>query len=153
AVAAELKRTFLDFDAEIERREGATIAEIFGARGEGYFRGLERQLSDELRSVGGYVVAPGGGWATNPGCLEAVRPPAVVIYLQVDPERALKRMAAAAVARPLLRRPDPLAELRKLLAERQARYLLADHTVRVDFLREKEVVAHIVALARGQRPD
>ncbi len=153
AVAAELRRNFLDFDAEIERRESATIAEIFGAHGEAYFRALERQLTEELRAVGGYVVAPGGGWIANPGCLEAVRPPAVVIYLQIDPERALKRMSAAAASRPLLRRPDPLAELKKILADRQDRYLLADHTVRVDFLRQNEVVAHIVALARGQRPD
>ncbi|HVZ48390.1 MAG TPA: shikimate kinase [Gemmatimonadaceae bacterium] len=153
AVAADLGRNFLDIDVEIERREGITIAEIFGARGEGYFRSLERRVSDELRDTGGFVVATGGGWIANPGCLEAVRPPARVVYLQVEPERALKRMAAAASQRPLLRRPDPLAELVRLLAERENRYLLADHTVRVDFLREKEVVANIVALARGGGQD
>ena len=92
-------------------------------------------------------MSPGGGWIANPGCLEALRPPATVIYLQVEPERALKRMAAQASARPLLNRPNPLAELEKLLADRKDLYILADHTVRVDFLREKEVIAAIVALA------
>lgn len=153
AVATELNRNFLDVDLEIERREGATIGEIFGAKGQGHFRALERQVTEELQDLGGYVVATGGGWISNPGCLEAVKPAAKVIYLQVRPDRALARMGGAAASRPLLQRPDPLAELQKLLAEREARYLLADHTVRVDFLREKEVVAHIVALAMGERAD
>ena len=147
AVAETLGRNFLDFDLEIERREGATIAEIFGARGEPYFRKLELALSSELRESGNFVLSPGGGWIANPGCVEAIRPPATMIYLQIQPARALQRMAAQANARPLLRRPDPLAELTALLAAREPLYVLADHTVRVDFLREKEVVANIVALA------
>lgn len=153
AVATELARNFLDTDLEIERREGTTVAEIFGAKGEGHFRALERQVTDELKDIGGYVVSTGGGWIANAGCLEAVRANSKVIYLQIEPARALKRMEAAVGSRPLLQRPDPLAELEKLLAERQSRYLLADHTVRVDFLREKEVIAHIVALARAERAD
>jgi shikimate kinase len=147
AVAAELGRNFLDFDAEIERRQGSSVAEIFGARGEPAFRALEVALTEELKASGNFILAPGGGWITNPGCLDMLRPPAQVIYLQVEPARALKRMAAEATARPLLRHPNPLAELERLLGARKDLYLLADHTVRVDFMREKEVIAHIVALA------
>jgi shikimate kinase len=153
AVAAELGRNFLDLDAEIERREGITVGEIFGAHGEKHFRALEKRVTEELREVGGYIVAPGGGWMTNPGCVELVRPPAIIIYMQVEPARALKRMAAQAVARPLLNRHDPLGELTKLLAEREPSYLLADHVVRVDFRNEKEVTASIVALARPGSQD
>jgi shikimate kinase len=153
AVADELGRNFLDLDAEIERREGISIAEIFGASGEKHFRNLEKQVTEELAKVSGFIIAPGAGWITNPGCLELLRPPAKVIYLQVEPARALKRMGTDASARPLLRRPDPLAELTKLLAEREQAYLLADHTFRVDFLREKEVLPHIVALAGARSQD
>jgi shikimate kinase len=152
-VAEALGRPFLDFDAEIERREHTPIAQIFGERGETHFRTLERGLTEELKGSGGYVLAPGGGWIANPGCLEALRPPAVLVYLEVEPARALKRMAAEVAARPLLRRPDPLGELERLLAARKDLYLLADHTVRVDFLREKEVVTRIVALAGGKIGD
>jgi shikimate kinase len=147
AAADALGRNFLDFDVEIERREGAPVAQIFAERGEPRFRALERALTDELRDAGNFIAAPGGGWIANPGCLEAIRPPGIIIYLQVEPARALQRMAGQAQARPLLRRPNPLAELEKLLADRKDLYLLADHTVRVDFVREKEVVAAIVALA------
>ena len=60
-LGAKLGRTFLDFDAEIERREGMTIAQIFGERGEGSFRELERKLTAELKDLGNMVLAPGGG--------------------------------------------------------------------------------------------
>jgi shikimate kinase len=147
AVAEAVGRNFLDLDAEIERREGISIGEIFGAKGEKHFRALEKQVTEELKKVSGFVVAPGAGWITNPGCLELVRPPAVIVYMQIEPARAFKRMGAQAVARPLLNRPDPVGELTKLLQEREPSYLLADHTVRVDFRNEKEVTASIVALA------
>ena len=153
AVAEALGRNFLDFDTEIERRQGASVAQIFAERGEPFFRALERTLTDELRVAGNFVASPGGGWIANPGCLEALRPPATVIYLQVEPARALKRMADQAAARPILRHPNPLAALEKLLADRKELYLLADHTVRVDFVREKEVIAAIVALASSERAD
>ena len=153
AVAEQLDRRFLDFDAEIERREGVSVAEIFASSGEQHFRALERRLSETLRDERGYVVSPGGGWIANPGCLDALRPPSVLVYLQIEPARALKRMSGAAQSRPLLKRADPLVELTKLLADREKLYLLADHIVRVDFLRESEVVSRIVALARGELQD
>ncbi len=147
ALANALGRDFLDFDVEIERRQGVTVSEIFGERGEAAFRALEVALTRELKDSANLVLAPGGGWITNPGCLELLRPPAQVIYLQIDPARALERMAAEAANRPLLRHPNPLQQLERLLAARNDLYLLADHTLRVDALGEKEVVVHIVALA------
>lgn len=148
AVAAELGRSFLDFDDEIERRAGVSVAEIFSSLGEAHFRNLERRLTDELRAVGNCVLAPGGGWVANPGCVAALRPPAMLVYLQLDPARALKRMAGDVVVRPLLRTHDPGAAITKLLHDREPLYLLADHTVKVDFMPPPKVIASIVALAR-----
>ena len=68
-VADRLGRTFLDFDTEIERREGMPIAQIFGERGEAAFRQLERKLTEELREFGNMIVAHGGqiGVESEPG--------------------------------------------------------------------------------------
>jgi shikimate kinase len=148
-VGHRLDRAFLDFDAEIERRELVTVAELFASRGEPYFRGLERKLTEELRSVGNMVLAPGGGWIANAGCLEMLRPPGTLVYLKVKPEVALARLGRETVRRPLLQRPDPLGELRRLLVNREKLYLQADHTVSADKMMLKEVVDSIVALARG----
>jgi shikimate kinase len=149
AVGEKLARQVLDFDAEISRREHVSITEIFGSQGEVHFRKLERALTEELRETGGMVLSPGAGWIANPGCLELLRPPAVVVYLKVRPELALARMGSAAAERPLLSRPDPVGEVRRLLEARESLYLQSDHTVSTDKMTFQQVVDDIVALARA----
>ena len=147
ALAERLNRSFLDFDREIERRESASISEIFAVRGEPYFRQQEIELTLELRQCGNMVVAPGGGWVTNKGVVEIIRPPARLIYLKVNPETALARLGSQRAARPLLSRPDPLAELRRLLLEREHLYGQADHVVSAEMLDVKQVVEKLAELA------
>jgi shikimate kinase len=149
AVGEKLARQVLDFDAEISRREHVSVAEIFGSRGEAYFRKLERALTEELRLAGGMVLSPGAGWIANGDCLALLRPPAKLVYLKVLPSVALARMGATAAERPLLRRPDPLGEIRRLLEEREKLYLQSDHTVSTDKMTLQQVVDDIVALARA----
>ena len=149
AVGKTLGRQVLDFDAEISRREHASIAEIFGSLGEAHFRKLERALTDELRETGGMVLSPGAGWIANPGCVELLRPPGILVYLKVRPELAIARMGPATADRPLLLRPDPVGEVRRLLEARIALYMQADHTVSTDLMTLQQVGDAIVALARG----
>ncbi len=149
AVGEKLARQVLDFDAEISRREHVSIAELFGSRGEAHFRQLEKALTEELRETGGMVLSPGSGWIANPGCQELLRPPALMVYLKVKPEVALARMGPAAADRPLLRRPDPVGEVRRLLEARESMYMQSDHTVSTDKMTLEQVVDGIVALARA----
>jgi shikimate kinase len=149
AVGEKLSRQVLDFDAEISRREHVSIAELFGSRGEAHFRKLEKALTEELRETGGMVLSPGAGWIANPGCPELLRPPALMVYLKVKPEVALARMGPAAADRPLLRRPDPVGEVRRLLEGRENLYMQSDHTVSTDMMTFEQVVDGIVALARA----
>jgi shikimate kinase len=151
AVAERLSRTFLDFDQEIERRQGKTIAEIFGEKGEGHFRELERALTEELRQLGNMVLAPGGGWVTNAEVVGLLRPPGRLVYLRVRPETALKRLGTERSTRPLLMRPDPLGELRRLLTARKAAYESADHVVEAELLGPEEVIKRVSSLALGAR--
>jgi len=65
----------------------------------------------------------------------------------VKPETALKRLGAQRAVRPLLSRPDPLGELRRLLAERETLYAQADHVVTTELLDVKRVVDKLVELA------
>ena len=148
-VADWLARPFLDFDLEIQRREGAPVAQLFAQHGEPWFRDRERALTVELASRSGLVLAPGGGWMANPGCHAALRERAVIVYLRVEPEEALARMGAEATSRPLLRHADPLAELRNLQTARESMYLQSNHTVRTDMMTISQVVDRIVVLAGG----
>jgi shikimate kinase len=130
ALAARLGRPFLDFDEEIERREGQPISRIFTERGEGYFRTLERRLTEEMRGAGGgMVLAPGGGWVTIPRVVELLRPPAAVIYLAAQPATLLRRMGPRRDLRPLLAAPDPVGALNRLLADRGGLYEAASDLV------------------------
>ena len=143
-LAQKLERTFLDFDREISRREGMTVAEIFGKRGEPYFRKLEHELTVELRELGNMVLSPGGGWIVAPDTVALLRPPARLVYLRVRPATALKRMALKRASRPLLQRPDPLAELNRLLEDRRHAYESADVVVDVERLDHQGVITQLL---------
>lgn len=149
--AARLGRPFLDFDAEIERREGMRVAEIFALQGEARFRELERELTVELVGRPPVIVAPGGGWIANAGVVALVRPPATIIYLRARVETILHRLGTDRRSRPLLRGPDPDGAVHKLLAERGRAYDSADCVIDTDLLDTQQLIDEIakVALASG----
>ena len=146
-VARRLDRPFLDFDSEIERREGKTIAQIFAESGEPGFRALELALTRELAQSSGMILAPGGGWTTIPGATALLRPPARMIYLRLKPEVAIGRILRGRRIRPLLLAADPLETLRRLLAEREAGYLEADHVIDVEVVKSQQLITTIARLA------
>lgn len=148
-LAEALGRPFLDFDAELVRRHGMSVAEIFGQRGEDHFRQLEHGLTLEVQARPGMVLSPGGGWVTRPDTVALLRPPARLVYLRIGPDAALSRMGAGASERPLLDRPDPRGELQRLLAERSSAYETADLVVDVERLDLKQVTQAIVQGLRG----
>ena len=139
-----LPRDFLHLHVEIAPRCGMSVPEIFGQKGEGYFREQETLLTRELADTGGMVLAPGGGWITNDENRAMLCPPARLIYLKVSPEVAVHRMGAATAGRPLLNRPDPRGELERLLAARRRYYELAEITVVVDRLDAQHVTHRIL---------
>jgi shikimate kinase len=147
ALAARLGVPFLDFDEEIERRAGASVAELFARGGEGSFRALERALTEEVRGAPPMVLAPGGGWIAWPGNVALLRPPGRIIHLRLRPETAVARMGAGAASRPLLRVPDPLAALRRLHADRRDHYRSADLEVDVDVIDAQQVTELLARVA------
>jgi shikimate kinase len=148
-VARTLVRPFLDFDLEIERRVGKSVPKIFAEEGESAFRGYERQLTEELALRPAMVLAPGGGWVTNTGVMDLLRPPGHIIHLRISPESAIRRLARSRVVRPLLKVPDPRAAMEQLWQRRGALYEQADFTVDVEVVDSQQVVAQVAALARN----
>lgn len=143
-LAEALHRSFLDLDTEITRRCGMSVPEIFGQKGEPYFREQETALTRELAETGGMVLAPGGGWILGEENRALLCPPARLIYLKVSPEVALHRMGAATATRPLLNRPDPRGELEKLLEARRSLYELAEISIIVDRLDAQHVTQRVL---------
>jgi shikimate kinase len=146
-LATQLGRAFLDFDREIEQRAGSTVADIFASRGEHYFREMEVALTLEARRCGDMVLAPGGGWITNKDVMSLLRPPGRIVYLKIRPEVALQRLGSQPTARPLLMRPDPLGELKRLLAAREPLYSQADFVVDAEALDLQGLIDNLAKLA------
>lgn len=153
AVAERLGRVFMDLDREIERREAATVSELFAEKGEPYFRQKERELTEELSRMGNMVLAPGGGWITNADVVALLRPPGRIIYLKVKPETAIARLGDERTTRPLLMRPDPLGELKRMLLQREPMFLKADHVIDTERLKPQQVIDEVLKLggAVGRR--
>ena len=149
-LAARLGWEHVDLDAEIERREGRRVAEIFADRGEAYFRRLEAEATDGIAARTGVVVSPGGGWITSPGVLDRVGRGTLVAWLRVSPEEADRRAAAAPGERPLLAGPDPLGAARRLLETREPLYRRAHLAVETDGRTAGEVAGEIERVVRAR---
>ena len=150
AGAAELLRAeCVDVDALISRRLGMPIAMIFGSLGEQRFRELEREAVAAALLEPPSVLVPGGGWAAQPGALEAARPRAFIIYVNVPVVDAAER-AGAGDDRPLLIGQTPVQRMRALLEEREQYYRRADAEVRNPNGAQTAAAAEIARLARTE---
>jgi len=120
-VLAERKgMPFVDLDAEIEKRAGRKIKDIFSTDGEAAFRRIE---SDELKRVSatpGQVVALGGGALLDPASRTVAEATGRVIFIECG-ETELIRRVAASCERPLLA-GDAEERMRVLLQSRRDHY-------------------------------
>jgi shikimate kinase len=146
-VAEALKAPFLDIDATVARKEGRPVSMIFAEKGEAVFREMERVEMEAALAGSPAIIAPGGGWAAQPGALSSVQERGLVVYLKTRPETAATR-AAPQGNRPLLTGEDPALQMRQVLNDREPFYVLADATVETDHKAPAKVVEEVVRLAR-----
>jgi shikimate kinase/3-dehydroquinate synthase len=136
-VARRLGRPFVDLDRELESETGASIPELFEARGEPAFRELEEELAVEvLADAVPSVVALGGGAVTSERVRESLARSALTVWLRADVEEAWARVAGT--GRPLARDEE---QFRGLYAAREEVYREVGDAVAAD--------ADDVALAAG----
>jgi shikimate kinase len=136
-LARLLGRRFVDTDLEVERRAGRSVAAIFEQRGEQAFRALERAV---VRGIAGpVVVSLGGGAFCDPGNAEHLIRVGRVIFLDVSPAEAARRLGQGQ-GRPLA------GQWEDLLRARLPMYRRAPITVDVDALSPDAVARRIAAL-------
>lgn len=155
SLARRLGWRFLDFDVEIERREDRSIFEIVEAQGEEQLRRLEEALTREIADEPRMVLAPGGGWITQPGLLEAIRPGTFAVWLSVSPGETVRRLMEDPIDRPLKDHPDPIGPVSQMLEEREPLYRRADLRVPADDRGVEELAFEIEQLVRtrGASPE
>jgi len=142
-LADRLRRPFTDLDDLVRARDGRSIPEIFRADGEPYFRQLESEcLREILKSTQARVLAVGGGAFAEAESAAAVRKAgATVVFLDAEVGELLRRCAAEAGERPLLRDPNQFCQLYE--SRRQA-YMAADVRVETGSLAPSQVAEEIL---------
>jgi len=143
-IATRLGLPFVDVDAEIEARTGATIAELFVRDGEPAFRILEADVVADLlaRDERG-VISCGGGAVLAERTRDRLRTDAEVVWLRARASTLAHRTAPDG-DRPLLT-GDHRATLERLVTEREPLYAeVADHVVDVDLVDRRAVIAAVL---------
>ena len=104
-LAQKLGKTFVDADAEIERRTGKAIPDIFAQEGEEAFRRYEADVIADLTRQNRQVIACGGGVVKTPQNLHALRQNGPVLWVQ----RPIEKLATA--GRPLSKGSEALRRM------------------------------------------
>jgi shikimate kinase len=146
-VSEALHTLVVDIDAVLVRERGMPVSQIIGMVGEPRFREMEGDAVTAALARDPCVIVPGGGWAAQPGHVEAVKQQSLVIYLRCQPSTAAKRCEQGE-ARPLLTGSDPNQRMRALLEEREPYYRQADHQINTENTSPEAVAAEVMTLAR-----
>ncbi len=91
-LSEKLDRKLVDTDARIVEQEGRSINEIFAAEGEGYFRDLERKVSEQLAQERDRIISCGGGLPLRSDCISPLKASGTVIWLRRDPAETYDSM-------------------------------------------------------------
>jgi shikimate kinase len=93
-LADRLGWRFVDFDAALERRTGLAPGTLIREHGEARLRREEARLTDELAGCRRTVLAPGGGWITQPELVARLGPGTALVWLRLPAAEAVRRAEA-----------------------------------------------------------
>lgn len=100
-LANKLKIEFIDSDAEIEKKVGCTINEIFDTKGEEFFRNLEKEFLENLNLEKNFVLSTGGGMPCNYFNIDLLNQIGTTFYLKLSAFELTQRLLHSKKARPL----------------------------------------------------
>ena len=127
-LAGRLHYEMIDTDEWIAEEQDLSIAEIFAASGEAYFRQLEHEMILRCTQMDNVVIATGGGAVLNAKNRALLQERCYLISLITNPRVVLERVQADGHTRPLLESDSetPYQRICRLQEERKAYYEQAD---------------------------
>ncbi len=138
-LAAHLGVPFLDMGMEIERDSGMSLSEIFSLSDQAAYRRLERRCLERLvDTYAAAVIETGGSLVSEPGTFELLLQACYTIWIKASPEEHMGRVIAQGDYRPMAGNAEAMADLRRILAERDPLYGKADALVDTAGQREAE---------------
>jgi len=142
-LAKILKYAFVDMDEVIEKATDQTITNIFEQEGEEAFRDVEKKVLQGISQHHSLVIAAGGGVVTLPenwGILHQ----GIVIWLDLDINRSIKRLKNDNNKRPLLNSNDLNKTFSDIYEKRKPLYLESDLRIEVEDQSPYEVAIMIL---------
>lgn len=145
-VAARLGWRFLDADNVIEAQAGMTIAQIFAARGETFFRDLEHATIAQLALADSLVLALGGGAIERAATRDLLlaSPGTLLVHLEIELATTLVRCGGTEGSRPVL---ADQANLARRYERRLPLYRLAHVTIPADTMTPSQVAEAVIEAA------
>ena len=141
-LAKMINYAFVDTDDVIEKASKQSISNIFEKEGEDVFRDIEKQVLKEISQHHSLVIATGGGLVTIPenwGILHQ----GIVIWLDLDLKRSMKRLKSDDKKRPLLFEDGLSKTFSQIYESRKAIYLESDLRIEVEDQSPDEVATMI----------
>jgi len=141
-LAKMINYAFVDSDNVIEEASKQSISSIFEKDGEKVFRDVEKKVLKEISQHHSLVIATGGGLVTLPenwGILHQ----GIVIWVDLDLKRSIKRLESDKKKRPLLIGDDLAGNFSQILESRKPIYLESDLRIEVEDQSPYEVATMI----------
>ena len=130
-LAKMINYAFVDTDDVIEKASKQSISSIFEKDGEKVFRDVEKKVLKEISQHHSLVIATGGGLVTLPenwGILHQ----GIVIWLDLDLRRSIKRLESDQKRRPLLLGDNLAEDFSQIYESRKPIYLESDLRIEVE---------------------
>ena len=130
-LAEMINYAFVDTDDVIEKASKQSISSIFEKDGEKVFRDVEKKVLKEISQHHSLVIATGGGLVTLPenwGILHQ----GIVIWLDLDLKRSIKRLESDQKRRPLLLGDNLAENFSQIYESRKPIYLESDLRIEVE---------------------
>ena len=130
-LAKMINYAFVDTDDVIEKASKQSISSIFEKDGEKVFRDVEKKVLKEISQHHSLVIATGGGLVTLPenwGILHQ----GIVIWLDLDLKRSIKRLESDKKKRPLLLEDNLAENFSQIYESRKPIYLESDLRIEVE---------------------
>ncbi len=138
---------FFELDREIEREAGLSIGEIVELHGQPGYRRLERTVLERLLGEHpAMVIAAGGSIVAEPTTFELLLTQCLVVWIRAAPEIHMKRVIDQGDLRPMADSRAAMADLRAILASREALYARADLSMDTSHATVAQSLAHLKAL-------
>jgi XRE family aerobic/anaerobic benzoate catabolism transcriptional regulator len=127
ALAARRGVPFIELDREVERQSGMDLRDIFEMHGQDGFRRLERTaLEAAIAQNSPMVLAAGGGIVSEEATFDLMLAHCRTVWVRTTPEEHMQRVVRQGDDRPMRDNGNAMADLRAILASREALYARAD---------------------------